>query len=149
MSSHEEMLMKHINELHARGQDTEAKKVIDVLVKHRQEMAKMAPPPRKISPDSYFDDEFDIYRSVPITRSAQAKRAFTNDEMLCMRMRWPTPVHGQDWHLGFSHVATHNVGDKVHVWVITKDAQSAVLEDDAAIFPSDALITKLNMLKQE
>lgn len=65
-------------------------------------------------------------------------------EMIAMRMRW---YEGEC--SGFAHIAVHMAGDKVHTWVITNDGQAITIEDDAAMFPSDALITKLNMLKQE
>ncbi len=65
--------------------------------------------------------------------------------MLAMRMRWQ-----EGMTTGFEHVAVHgNGGDKVHIWAITKDGQSLTIEDDAALYPSDTLVTKLNMLKQE
>lgn len=63
--------------------------------------------------------------------------------MLMMRMRW------SNFGEGFEHVDVHMAGDTVHIWVITKDNQSKVFEDGAALFPSDALVTKLNMIKRD
>lgn len=63
--------------------------------------------------------------------------------MLRMRMRW------REFGEGFEHIDVHQAGDTVHIWVITKNNQSKVFEDGAALFPSDTLITKLNMIKQE
>lgn len=70
-------------------------------------------------------------------------------EMLAMRMRWPMPSHAPKWHGGFAHIAVHAAGDKVHTWIITTDGQATTIEEDATRYPSDALITKLNMLKRE
>ncbi len=64
--------------------------------------------------------------------------------MLCMRMRWDPRGN----IVAFDHIAVHSAGDKVFVWVITKDAQAVTIEDDAALYPSDALVTKLRMMQQ-
>ncbi len=40
----------------------------------------------------------------------------------------------------------NRLNDKVFVWVLTKEEQSVVLEDEHALFPSDALITKVRMM---
>jgi hypothetical protein len=61
-------------------------------------------------------------------------------EMLSMRMRW---TGGDN---PFTHVDIQTAGEKAFVWIITKDAQSVVLEDEAAMFPSDKLITQIRML---
>jgi len=76
-------------------------------------------------------------------------RSYSLEQMLAMRMRWEDSPNDRSWAPGFEHVAVHRTeaGDKVHVWVITKDAQSVVLEDGADMFPSDALVTKLNLMK--
>lgn len=68
----------------------------------------------------------------------------TLNDMLMMRMRW------SHWGAGFEHVALHRTadGDQVHIWIVTQDGQSHVLQDGYELFPSDALVTKLNMLKQ-
>lgn len=65
----------------------------------------------------------------------------SNREMLKMRMRW------QNWGEGFEHIDVHQQGDKVHIWIIANDGQSIVLEDEGPLFPSDAIVTKLNMIK--
>lgn len=79
-------------------------------------------------------------------RQAVMPRLPSLHDMLCMRMRW----HGVEGaRSGFDHVAVHSAGDKVFVWVITKDTQTVTMEDDGALFPSDALITKLRLLQQE
>lgn len=67
----------------------------------------------------------------------------SNHEMLCMRMRWTDETTP-----GFDYVAIHSAGEKVFVWVITKDAQAVTIEDEAGLYPSDALVTKLRMLQQ-
>lgn len=73
-------------------------------------------------------------------------RLFSLHDMLCMRMRWHNI---EDVRNGFDHVAVHSAGDRVFVWVITKDTQTVTMEDDETLFPSDALITKLRLLQQE
>ena len=67
------------------------------------------------------------------------------EDMLAMRMRWGV---GQ-WAEGFAHVAVHNMNDDVHIWIITKDGQSAVLTDELSLYPSDALVTKVRLLQGE
>lgn len=76
--------------------------------------------------------------------------AYSLEERLAMRMNWGRVAESM-WAPGFEHVVIHSttVNTIVRVWVITKDGQSVVLEDEAPLFPSDALITKLNMMKQE
>jgi len=63
-------------------------------------------------------------------------------EMLGMRMGWHLHVYGQ-----FRNVAAFEYDDVVHIWVITKDNQSVTLDDEAGMFPSDAVITKLRLLE--
>lgn len=72
---------------------------------------------------------------------------YSDEQLLAGRMRWGVP--GNPWAPGFSDITIKRAGGSVHVWVITKDAKSVVLEDEPGLYPSDALITKLNMLKQE
>lgn len=76
-------------------------------------------------------------------------RPYSAKERLAMRMQWGR-VEESTWAPGFEHIAIYSVNGSttVHVWAITKQGQSVVLEDDAPLFPSDALITKLNMLKE-
>lgn len=53
------------------------------------------------------------------------------------------------WHLPdgetipFPFLETHLAGDKVLVFVARKDHQYAVFEDEAVMYPSDALMTQL------
>jgi hypothetical protein len=71
------------------------------------------------------------------------ERPPTSFEMLAMRMRW---IGGSSHP--FESVITHVVGDKAFVWIITKDKfDSVVLEDDAAMYPSDTLITQIRLLE--
>ena len=82
------------------------------------------------------------------TYSASNKpRPYTLEESLAMRMRWRRADNLVAE--GFSHIAIHSApaSTVVHVWVITKDGQATTIEDDVALFPSDALVTKLNLLK--
>jgi hypothetical protein len=80
--------------------------------------------------------------------AAPPSRPYSYEERLAMRMGWARYGEGI-WAPGFEHIAIHEAGDIVHIWVISKDGQSTVLQDDGPLFPSDALVTKLNMLKQE
>lgn len=70
-----------------------------------------------------------------------AQRLYSDIEKLQMRMGW------QGSALGFGHVAVHRVGNVVHVWLVTSDAKSTVIEDGGELFPSDTLITQLRMLQ--
>lgn len=45
-----------------------------------------------------------------------------------------------------NRISMNRLNDKVFVWVLTKEEQSVVLEDEHALFPSDALITKVRMM---
>jgi len=82
------------------------------------------------------------------TQSPAPVRPYTHEERLAMRMGWGR-VESSMWAPDFEHVDIHRAAGSsvVHVWVISKSGQSVVLEDDAALFPSDALVTKLTMLK--
>jgi hypothetical protein len=60
-------------------------------------------------------------------------------DMLSMRMRWVEKPP-------FYHVDIKTAGEKTFVWIITEDAQSVVLEDEAAMYPSDKLVTQIRML---
>lgn len=60
-------------------------------------------------------------------------------ERLAMRMDWLPESHP------FPHMSIHKQDDKVLVWVVTKEG-NLVIEDDAAMYPSDALVTKLRLL---
>jgi hypothetical protein len=86
---------------------------------------------------------------IGVSTPRPSSRPYTFEEQLAMRMRWGRRDDHAEWAPGFEHVAVHAPagGTMVHVWVITKDAQSTVLEDEVSLFPSDALVTKLNMLK--
>jgi len=73
-------------------------------------------------------------------------RPYTYEERLAMRMGWGR-IEESKWAPDFEHVDIHKVGDLIHVWVITSEGKSVVLEDEAPLFPSDAFVTKLNILK--
>jgi len=72
---------------------------------------------------------------------------YSLETMLAMRMRWG--VKGNTWAPGFNDIIIRRVQDKVLVCVISMGGEGIVLEDGYELYPSDALITKLNMLKQE
>jgi hypothetical protein len=76
-------------------------------------------------------------------------RPYTPEEKLAMRMGWGRVGDG-NWASGFEHVAIHTsaASTVVHVWVISKTGQAITMEDEAALFPSDTFITKLNLLKE-
>lgn len=75
----------------------------------------------------------------------QKPMLYSLEAMLAMRMRWGPP-HENTWAPGFSHVAVHRSGDTILVWVVPKNGGSVVLEDESSLFPSDALVTKLNLI---
>lgn len=62
--------------------------------------------------------------------------------MLAMRLRIK---EGELW--GFDHIDTALGKDKVFVFILQGDSP-AVLEDDAALFPSDTLITQLRLIRK-
>jgi hypothetical protein len=68
-------------------------------------------------------------------------RVYTYKEKMEMRMGWQPGEHEP-----FVFVEYRSVQDTAFMWILTTDAQSVVLEDDAALFPSDALITKVRLL---
>lgn len=74
---------------------------------------------------------------------AESRRMHSLKDMMAMRMRWG---FGEN-PIGFAHMAMHRAGDKVHIWVITHDGESVVLEDDAGLYPSDPLITKIRLMQ--
>lgn len=85
----------------------------------------------------------------PIIAQQARPRPYTPEEKLAMRMGWGRVGDG-NWASGFAHVAIHTsaASTVVHVWVISKDGQAVTMEDEAALFPSDTLITKLNLMKE-
>ncbi len=79
---------------------------------------------------------------IPAGVGQRPPRTPSDLEMLAMRMRWQEgSMHP------FHHLAVHSVGEKTFVWIITKDCQSVVIEDEAAMFPSDKLVTQVRMLQ--
>lgn len=79
-----------------------------------------------------------------------SSRPHSLEEMMSMRMRWGALMPGANapWAVGFAHMAMHQAGDAVHVWIITKDGKSIVLEDEQGLYPSDALVTKIRLLQR-
>jgi hypothetical protein len=146
VSTHADMLRHQVEKLIQAGDTAEASKVKALLVEHEKHMARMTPPDLKLG--GYYDAVEDKYFP-PMGATARASRPYSYEERLAMRMQWGR-IEDIKWAPGFTHVAIHSVGvsTTVHVWVITKQGQSVVLEDDTPLFPSDALITKLNMLKE-
>lgn len=69
---------------------------------------------------------------------------FSFEEMLAMRMRWPRDVYVT---VGY-RVRIEKINDKVLVWVIIDNGEYVVLEDDEAMFPSDALVAKLKLMEK-
>lgn len=69
-------------------------------------------------------------------------RPHSLEEMLSMRMRWRS-IESQNT---FAHVGVYERNETVHIWIVTKDNASINLQDEAALYPSDALVTKLRML---
>ena len=61
-------------------------------------------------------------------------------KMIAMRMRVP-----EGNTMPYQDLFTSLAGDKVFVFVV-QDNQAVTLEDDAALFPSDTLITQLRLL---
>ena len=60
--------------------------------------------------------------------------------MLAMRMRWDTGVS-----TGLEFISAHKGNELVFIFLV-REGQPMILEDDANMFPSDALITKLRLM---
>ena len=86
----------------------------------------------------------------PFARHGGPTRPHSLEEMMAMRMRWGARQEGAlaPWAVGFTHMAMHAASDVVHIWIITIDGQSLVLEDEFGLYPSDALITKIRLLQR-
>lgn len=87
----------------------------------------------------------------PVMQAVMPKsRPFTLEEQMAARMHWGTFSEGVNnlWAPGFTHMAMHKAGDKVHIWIITKSGESIVLVDDEPLYPSDAVITKIRLMEE-
>lgn len=78
----------------------------------------------------------------PIPPPQSPPRVYNYQEKMEMRMGWQPGCIPNC----FAFVEYRMVGEKAFMWILTSDAQSIVLEDDPALFPSDALITKVRMM---
>lgn len=78
-----------------------------------------------------------------VGRGPSTPRVYTYQNKMEMRMGWQ-PGHVPSV---FAFVEYRMVGDKAFMWILTNDGQSIVLEDDAALFPSDVLITKVRLME--
>ncbi len=144
MSSHLVMLQDQIDDLIAKGDHENAKKVLNVYHEAMKHQSRVMPP-MHMHQSPYIDqDTLDDL----LGKKAVPARPYTMEEKLAMRMGWGR-IQEAVWAPEFEHVAIHYMrGSTItHIWVISKDGQSHVLEDEAGLFPSDALITKLNLLK--
>lgn len=83
-------------------------------------------------------------RSVYPTVSVDSTDVYTGrptpEQMLAMRMRW-SPME----RYPLDHISMYIAKDKAFIFVV-KDGSHVTIEDDAALFPSDALITQLRLL---
>lgn len=77
----------------------------------------------------------------PQASNSIPSRVYTYQEKMEMRMGWQPGKHKP-----FVFVEYRGVLDKAFMWILTSDAQSVVLEDDHALFPSDKLITQVRLL---
>lgn len=78
--------------------------------------------------------------SQPMPFAPMIEREDYRNRILCMRLRIP-----DGGMIPFQHLSTALAGDKVFVFVV-QDNQAVTLEDTAALFPSDQLITQLRLL---
>jgi hypothetical protein len=143
------MLIEQVTKLQKLGKREDADKVQKILHEHLMHKAQLMHPVTMMQPawggGGAGGGVSGIYAPPPFPAP---ERPYTFEEQLAMRMRWGR-IEESKWAPGFEHVAVHAPagGTMVHIWVVTKDAQSTVLEDEVSLFPSDALVTKLNMLK--
>lgn len=77
-----------------------------------------------------------IVRDTPYQMGSDLNRM----RMLMMRLRI-----NESYSLPLDHISTGLGGDHVFVFVV-KDGKPVTLTDDAAMFPSDALVTQLRLL---
>lgn len=91
-----------------------------------------------------------VWAPPPVLQAVERSgRPFTLEERMAARMHWGTfGGNNNKWAPGFQHMAVHQAGDKIFVWVITKEGEAITLEDEAGIFPSDAMVTKLHLLEK-
>lgn len=84
-------------------------------------------------------------RSNPGMRSVQPSAM----SMLCMRMKWGPYADAEREMFNpltpFDHLSIHLGEEKACVFIV-KDGQPVTIQDDIALFPSDALIGQLHVL---
>lgn len=79
------------------------------------------------------------------TAPPPANLYFEPETKIAMRMHWPTNHHIPDGVAVFQayEIAGHT---NAYVFIIFTSGRHVVLEDEAGLFPSDALITQLRVL---
>ena len=96
-------------------------------------------------------------QAAAVTQERPVSRPFTLNERMAARMHWGTLGGGNwgtlgggknSWAPGFEHMTIHQAGDKVFVWVLTIDLEPVTLEDEAGLFPSDTMVTKLRLMEK-
>ncbi len=123
---------------------------IDVLM-----VAAMVPLPDRAAVKVELTQRYTMYGNGPLQvpqhpASGQAVqpppstgRPHSLMDMLRMRMGWRMLL---PYHTNFAHVDGFERGEFVHLWIVTMDNQSVTFSDEAAMFPSDSLVTKLRLL---
>jgi len=84
----------------------------------------------------------------------RSREQMSDMSKLMMRMGWggynPEPMDGAYYNIPFDFLAVHPVAGKMLVMVVLKQRENCYsqlcIEDDANLYPSDALCTKLRML---
>lgn len=129
MSSYRDMLVQKMKDMVLSGRHEQGAEVGKIILEHDREQSKMIV-------DGKYDPMHDM--ALPLSRP---RIVFSLEEKLSARMNWHA------WGAGFDHVAAHAAGDKIFVWVLTKDLAPVTIEDEAAMYPSDALVTKLRLMQ--
>lgn len=135
--------------------ETSSKVELSSVLKMMNEYYNPVPVPsgKDMFGSSWPDVDFEYYDKT------EQKHAYLNTRgtivkpmtMLAMRMRWgdyaPISPDGQLIQpFLFDHVSIHLNDEKAFVFVVV-DGKSTVIEDQANLFPSDTLVTQLNLLK--
>lgn len=137
----ERLVRSHLNMSRINGQQTTfmGKDISKLSGSEWRQLIEMV----KVSPAILQPPNLTTHAADAAAYANAANKAIPSwDEMLRVRMRWPR-LNAK----GFVSVDVRIAGEKVFVWIITKDFKSVVLEDTADMFPSDQMVTQIRLLQ--
>lgn len=79
-----------------------------------------------------------------LNASAERSRPYEPSEKLLMRLN---ARYAHETGFAFIHAVQNPKAGNVAVFIIANDGKPLALEDDAALFPSDGLIGRINLLR--